>query len=88
MSYIRSLVGGAGQGLHWAFPGAAWKERGAIRKDRGKIRFGLAVFGKLHMDQPEPMGVDVSCRTSEGHKRVLSLARHFWFDDWVGEEPR
>lgn len=28
VSYIRFLVGGAGQGLCWAFPGAMWKGRG------------------------------------------------------------
>lgn len=35
-----------------------------MRKGRGKIRFGLAIFGGLHMDQPEPVTLGVPCSTS------------------------
>lgn len=67
---------------------ACVEREGAIRKDRGKIRLAWLSLGSLDTDQPEPMAPGVSHGTSEGHKRVLSVACRFWFGDWVGEEPR
>lgn len=64
------------------------EREGGIRKVRGKIRLAWLSLGSLHMDQPEPTALGVSGIPSVGHKRILSLAHHFWFGDWVGEEPR
>lgn len=58
-----------------------------MRKGRGKIRFGLAIFGGLHMDQPEPVTLGVPCSTSVWHKPVLGSWLLLWCL-WVEEEPR
>lgn len=40
------------------------EREGAIRKARHKIRLAWLSLGSLHMDQPEPMALGVSCGTS------------------------
>lgn len=44
--YIRFLVGGAGQDLHWAFLGAVWTEE-RDQKGQQQNEIDLAVFGKF-----------------------------------------